>query len=281
MINKLNFFCEISGARLSHAKSICLGWNDQPPNWFSKFDFQWGGPSKIVRYLGIPFSIDPSLKEMWGWVKDKIHNKLNKWHNRSLSLAGRIQVCQKILSSYNLYYASTWMFNDYQVLEIQKAIKNYLWSDGKGNKKLHSVNWNWCHVDKLLGGLGLKDLRLCGLALASKWIFHALEGDDPWKVLIRNNIERGYPKNAKFWKNLPFTDLICGEFPIIVQGSTVFKSIWKAWNHVRQFINNKDFFDNKTLHGERSIWWNLKLGNKPLPLTQGYSAKFWANHGIK
>lgn len=50
------------------------------------------------------------------------------------------------------------MFNDYQVLEIQKAIRNYLWSDGKGNKKLHSVNWNWCHVDKLLGGLGLKDL---------------------------------------------------------------------------------------------------------------------------
>lgn len=58
MTNKLNFFCKISGARLSHAKSIFLGWDDQPPNWFSKFDFQWGGPSKIVRYLGMPFSID-------------------------------------------------------------------------------------------------------------------------------------------------------------------------------------------------------------------------------
>ena len=149
------------------------------------------------------------------------------------------------------------------------VIRNYLWSDGKGNKKLHSVNWNWCHVDKLLGGLGLKDLRLCGLSLASKWIFHALEGDAPWKVLIRNNIERGYPKNAKFWKNLPLTDLICCEFPIIVQGSTIFKSIWKAWNHVRQFITNKDFHDNKTLHGERSIWWNLSLVINPLLLPKG------------
>ncbi|XP_059076776.1 uncharacterized protein LOC131876029 [Cryptomeria japonica] len=281
MINKLNFFCKISGARLSHAKSICLGWDDQPPNWFNKFDFQWGGPSKIVRYLGIPFSVDPSLKEMWAWVKDKIHNKLNKWHNRSLSFAIRIQVCQKIMSSYNIYYASSWMFNDYQVMEIQKAIRNYLWSDGKGNKKMHSVNWKWCHVDKLLGGLGLNDLRLSSLALASKWIFHALAGDEPWKVLICNNIERGYPKSAKFWKNLPLTDLICGEFPITVQGSAVFKSIWKAWNHVRQFITNIDFFDNKTLHGERSIWWNLKLGDKPLSLTQGCSAKYWANLGIK
>ncbi|XP_057840597.2 uncharacterized protein LOC131050442 [Cryptomeria japonica] len=218
---------------------------------------------------------------MWSWVKDKIHNKLNKWHNRSLSFAGRVQVCQKILSSYNIYYASAWMFNDYQVMEIQKAIRKYLWLDEKGNNKAHSVKWSWCHVDKLFGGLGLKDLRLSGLALAFKWIFHALEGDDPWRVLIHNNIERGYPKNAKFWKNLPLTDLICSEFPIIVQGSAVFKSIWKAWNHVRQFIKNKDFFYDKTLHGERSIWWNLKLGNKPLALTQGYSAKCWANLGIK
>jgi hypothetical protein len=281
MISKLNFFCKISGARLSQSKSICLGWNTHPPIWFEKFGFQWGGPSKIVKYLGIPFSVDPSLKEMWRWVKDKILNKLNKWHNRSLSLAGRIQVCQKILSSYNIYYASAWMFNDYQVLEIQKAIRNYLWSDGKGNKKTHSVNWTWCHTDKLLGGLGLKDLKLSGIALASKWIFHALEGEEPWKVLIRNNIGRGYPKKAKFWKNLPLADLICGEFPTIVQGSTIFKSIWKAWDYVRQLITNKEFFGKNTLHGERSIWWNLKLGNKPLALTQGCSAKIWANNGIK
>ena len=71
------------------------------------------------------------------------------------------------------------------------------------------------------------------------------------------------------------------DFPIIVQGTTVFKSIWKAWNHVRQFIKNNQFFDDKTIHGERSIWWNLKLGNKPLALTQGCSAKCWANLGIK
>ena len=71
--------------------------------------------------------------------------------------------------------------------------------------------------------------------------------------MIRNNIERGYPKKAKFWKNLPLSELICGDFPIMVQGSVIFKSIWKAWNHVRKFIKNKKFHDDKTLHGERSI----------------------------
>lgn len=181
-----------------------------------------------MRYLGIPFSIEPSLKDMGSWVKDKITKKLDKWHNKSLSLVGRVQVCQKTLSSYNIYYSSAWMFSNYQILEIQKAIRNFLWSDGKGNIKMHAIKWDWCHSDKLLGGLGLKDLKLQGIALAAKWIFHSMDGNDPWKILVRNNIERGFPKNAKSWKNLPFNDLIIGNFPIVFQGSTVFSSIWKS-----------------------------------------------------
>ena len=67
----------------------------------------------------------------------------------------------------------------------------------------------------------------------------------------------------------------------IFQGSTIFRSIWKAWDHVRKFITNKDFHCNDQLHGERSIWWNLHLNGKPLALTQGCSARLWAKKGIK
>lgn len=280
LTSKLNLFYSISRVRLSHSKSICLGWDVQPPDWFKGYDFQWGGPHKIVRYLGIPFSIDPSLKDMWSWVKDKIIKKLNKWHNRTLSLAGRIQVCQKILSFYNIYYSSAWMFSNYQILEIQKAIRSFLWSDGKGKKKMHDVKWEWCHVNKLLGGLGLKDLKLQGFALAAKWIFHSLDGNDPSKVLVRRNIERGLPKYAKSWKNLPFSDLVIGNFPVLVQGSTVFRSIWKAWDQVKKFVSNKAFHDDCHLFGERSIWWNLSSSGKPLALSQGCSARHWSSKGI-
>ena len=124
------------------------------------------------------------------------------------------------------------MFNNYQIHEIQKAIRHFLWSDGKGNHKHHAVNWDWCHTAKSLGGLGLKDLKLQGIALSAKWIFQALEGDSPWKVLVRHNIERGYPKEAKSWKNLPFCDLITRKFSVIVQGSVIFRSIWCTWDYV-------------------------------------------------
>ncbi|XP_059074592.1 uncharacterized protein LOC131064526 [Cryptomeria japonica] len=241
---KLDLFYSASGARISHTKSICLGWDEHPPEWFSNSGFLWGGPNKTVKYLGIPFSVDPVLKNMWLWIKEKILNKLNKWHNRTLSLAGRIQ------------------------------------SDGKGNKKHHVVKWAWCHADKILGGLGLKDLKFQGIALSAKWIFHSLEGNSPWKVLVRHNIERGFPKKAKSWKNLPFGDLLLGNFPVSVQGSLVFKSIWKAWEHVMEHITNKDWYHHDQLHGERSIWWNLAISGKPLALSQGCSARSWAKKGI-
>ena len=94
-----------------------------------------------------------------------------------------------------------------------------------------------------------------------------MEGDSPWKVLVRNNIARGVPKKAKSWTNLPFCDLLLGNFPVMVQGSMVFRSIWKAWDHVRKFITHKEFHSSNQLHGERSIWWNLHLNGKPLALT--------------
>ncbi|XP_059068323.1 uncharacterized protein LOC131858872 [Cryptomeria japonica] len=278
---KAQFFSSISGAKISQTKSTFLSWNTQPPDWFDRSNYQWGGPNKIVWYLGVPFSISPSLKDMWLWVKGKINNKINKWNNRFLSLAGRIQVCQKILSTYSIYYSSTWMFSNYQILEIQKGIRRFLWSDGKGNSKAHSVRWNWCHAMKELGGLGLKDLKIQGIALVAKWIFHALDGHEPWKVLVKSNIERAVPRRAKSWKGLPLTDLVAGSFSVSVQGSCVFRSIWKAWEHIRRFLVNTRVSNDGHIHGERSLWWNLTHHGKPLALIRGCSARSWDSKGVK
>lgn len=147
-------------------------------------------------------------------------------------------------------------------------------------KKKHVVNWKWCSLDKKLGGLRLKDLRLQGISLVAKWIFHALDSQVPWKILIRNNIQRVVPKHAKSWKALPFADIVASKFPVSVQGSLVFKSIWKAWELVRGSLMNTKFFSKDLIHGERSIWWTLLESSNPLALTRGFLARLWAQKGI-
>lgn len=81
----------------------------------------------------------------------KIEGTFDKWNKHYLSMAGRLQLFQKILASYNIYFSSVWFFSSYQVNEIQKKIRGFLWSDEKGKKKKHTVKWDTCCLNKEQG----------------------------------------------------------------------------------------------------------------------------------
>ena len=89
---------------------MVMGWEDAPPSWLSMMGWSWSGPKVINRYLGIPFSLDPSFADMWDWLFNKINGKHLKWQTHSLSLARRVQVVQKVLSSHHILFASAWLF---------------------------------------------------------------------------------------------------------------------------------------------------------------------------
>ena len=75
----------------------------------------------------------------------------------------------------------------------------------------------------------MRDIKKQEISLVAKWVLKSLEGDEPWKILIRNNIERAIVKKGKQWQNIPLVDLVFGDFEVKVAGTKVFQSIWKAW----------------------------------------------------
>ena len=68
----------------------------------------------------------------------------------------------------------------------------------------------------------MKDLKAQGMALASKWVLKALWGNQPWKVLIRNNLLKSVIKKGKNWKDFPMIDIVLGEFKMRLFGSKIF-----------------------------------------------------------
>lgn len=90
------------------------------------------------------------------------------------------------------------------------------------------MKWEWCTIEKPKGGLGLKYLRLQGIALAVKWVIGALEGGEPWKFFIRINMLNVIPKHAKSWRSLSLNDILSSEETMLPGGSNVFRTIWKA-----------------------------------------------------
>ena len=94
-------------------------------------------------------------------------------------------------------------------------------------------------------------------------------------------MRRSHCSRPRGWKNFCFTDCLSVDAPLVVQGSNVFKSIWKASKFVKHFLSNKDPIEKFCLLcGKKSIWWNLSHGDKKLSLLRECSAKKWFELGI-
>ncbi|GJZ14025.1 hypothetical protein Tco_0549255 [Tanacetum coccineum] len=86
-------------------------------------------------YLGVPFISSWLLNQDCKILVEKAKNRIGDWKNKSLSFAGRLQLCKSILSSMQIYWAL--------VLVIPKA----------------KVAWDYICLPKIEGGLGLRSLE--------------------------------------------------------------------------------------------------------------------------
>ncbi|XP_059069967.1 uncharacterized protein LOC131859829 [Cryptomeria japonica] len=202
---KLDVFCSASGARISHAKSICLGWDEHPLSGLLIPDFNGEALTKLSNILVSPF--------LW-----------------SLPL----RIC------------------------------------GSGLKRRFSISLINGIIELFLWLAGFKSVRkFCLLT-----VFIILQLGCSVIIRFKKFKVPSEPFSGLMVKETKSSMLLNGP------GSVVFKSIWKAWEHVRDHISNKDYYFNDQLHGERSIWWNLVINGKPLALSQGCSARSWAKKGI-
>jgi len=59
-----------------------------------------------AKYLGVPLTDKPLHKEIWEPVLNKLKEKIIKWKNRALNLAGRLILTEVILQSIPIYMLS-------------------------------------------------------------------------------------------------------------------------------------------------------------------------------
>lgn len=74
------------------------------PDWLAHFPWKWIQNGEIFNFLGIPFSFQAYPAQLWSFVVQKVRKKLNYWDIKKLSLAGKFQICLKILASTHVYY---------------------------------------------------------------------------------------------------------------------------------------------------------------------------------
>nr|GEX55649.1 hypothetical protein [Tanacetum cinerariifolium] len=114
-----------------------------------------------IKYLGVPLV---PFKLVYKDCKElivKVHARTNDWKNKSLSITGRLQLVQSVISSINVYWASAFILPTRILLDIEQIMRGFLWCQGSMKKGKSKVAWEkllskkeslwvtWIHMHKI------------------------------------------------------------------------------------------------------------------------------------
>ncbi|GJV54644.1 hypothetical protein Tco_1455649 [Tanacetum coccineum] len=146
------------------------------------------------------------------FFKDKSF-RIQDWKNKSLSIAGRLQLIHSILGSMHIYWASVFILPTRVLLNIEQLMRQFLWCHGSSGKGKSKVAWEIVCLPKHEGGLGIRRLECFNSALMAshiwklltlkeslwvKWIHeYKLKGRNFWDFPMRGNMSWGWRKILK------------------------------------------------------------------------------------
>ena len=120
------------------------------------------------------------------------------WSKAKLSFAGRVIVVNHVLLSSLWYIMSCWSFSRSCMGQLQRLIRNYLWSGNDGSHARAKVSWSTIVKPLDQGGLGIVDPLQQSKALMAKLVIRGLlPGSEPWKQLLFMNCKGFVPRRVE------------------------------------------------------------------------------------
>nr|GEY66007.1 hypothetical protein [Tanacetum cinerariifolium] len=90
---------------------------------------------------------------------NEVKNRIGDWKNKSLSFAGRLQLCNSVISSMQVYWALILVIPLGNVHDIQQNTRGFLWCNGDLKRGKAKVAWDIICLRKKEGGLGIRNLE--------------------------------------------------------------------------------------------------------------------------
>ncbi|GJX00618.1 putative RNA-directed DNA polymerase [Tanacetum coccineum] len=188
-----------------------------------------------VKYLGVPLVSSRLVFRDCKELIEKVECRINDWKNKSLSIAGRLQLIQSVISSMNVYWASMFILPTRVLLDIEQLMRGFLWCQGILGRGKAKVAWEVVCLPKEEGGLGIKRLADFNKALMTSHIWKLLSKKDSlwvkwihtyklrdrnfWEIPCRGNMTWG-------WRNILRLRPIIREFFWYKIGDGSDVSVW-------------------------------------------------------
>nr|GEW63851.1 hypothetical protein [Tanacetum cinerariifolium] len=222
-----------------------------------------------VKYLGVPLVSSRLIARDCKELIDKVQNRVNDWKNKSLSIVGRLQLIQSVLSSMHVYWASVFMLPSCVLLDIEQIMRGFLWSQDNMSRGKVKVAWDVVCLPKQEGGLGIRRLH--------DHFNKALMVSHVWKLLSLKEslwvkwIHVYKLKNRSFW-DIPYRDgratsmwfdkwCVAGPLSNIISSRDIIRASFNHASKVRDCIQ-----DGLTIWPDDWLVKYLILNSIPIPV---------------
>ncbi|KAJ9535832.1 hypothetical protein OSB04_un001013 [Centaurea solstitialis] len=258
---------------------------------------------RVLKDALLEFSASSGLKpSMIKSTSFLVKRRIMDWKNRWLSFAGRLQLINSVLSSISVYWSSMFLLPVSVVKEVEKLLRNFLWSSGEAIRGKAKVAWKVVCLPRSKGGLGVRSLKLWNKILLSKQIWKILDcGDSLWvkwlhtyRLKGRCFWDVGEVFDAPwFWRKIIRIrdDFRCNLVSIIGDGRSTFLWFdnWHPLGPLCQFISKRDLYEAKVDVKMKvrdvicdGLWlWPVDLWNKFRDILQLYQPALKENVGDK
>ena len=119
-------------------------------------------------YLGASVVKGRQSKDHYKHLIERIQARLAGWKAEQIALARRVTLAQSVLTTIPCYTTQTTPILAVVSDEIEKIIRNFIWGGSMEERRPSLVNWDVVTMPKTVGGLGIRRMRQCNLALLSK-----------------------------------------------------------------------------------------------------------------
>jgi len=136
-------------------------------------------------YLGVSIFVDAPKCRFLQPLADKVKLKLASWKGKSLSIIGRIQLVNTVITgflaySFNMYKWPISLFN-----QVEQWCRNFIWIGDILKTHIVIVNWDMICSPLENGGLKIINLRHENNAYLFKLAWNFAYSNKPWSFLLK------------------------------------------------------------------------------------------------
>ncbi|KAL8116398.1 hypothetical protein AgCh_022771 [Apium graveolens] len=204
--------------------------------------------NESVTYLGLPNMVGRNKSSVFGFLKEKMKQRVHSWKEHWISQAGREVLIKNVAQALPTYAMSLFLLPIEITKDLERSLSRYWWGIKENNQYgIHWMSWGRLSKHKSKGGIGFRDFRDFNLALPGK---------QGWRLATQTDRLAGKVYKARYFSDCHFFNSKLGDNP-----SFIWRSIWEAKSVVMAGARWKGL-DNATVNSLMEIngqQWDIEI----------------------